>query len=63
MAIELLSALCLVAVLEGLFLFVAPRSWKQAVEQLYQLPDRGLRLLGGVFIAVGLIALFLVRRF
>jgi uncharacterized protein YjeT (DUF2065 family) len=63
MAVELLSALCLVAVLEGLFLFAAPRSWKQAVEQLYQLPDRGLRLLGGVFIAIGVIALFLVRRF
>ena len=63
MTVELLSALCLVAVFEGLFLFVAPRGWKQAVEQLHQLPDLGLRLLGGVFIAIGLIALFLVRRF
>jgi len=63
MAVELLSALCLVAVLEGLFLFVTPRRWRQAVEQLHQLPDIGLRLLGGIFIAVGLISLFLVRRF
>lgn len=63
MIVELLSALCLVAVLEGLFLFVAPRGWKQAVEQLYQLPDIGLRLLGGVFIAIGLISLFVIRRF
>ena len=63
MTAELLSALCLVAVLEGLFLFVAPRGWKQAVEQLYQLPDSGLRLLGGIFIAIGLVSLFLVRRF
>jgi hypothetical protein len=62
MTAELLSALCLVAVFEGLFLFVAPRGWKQAVEQLYQLSDRGLRLLGGVFIAIGLISLFVVRR-
>lgn len=62
MTVELLSALCLVAVLEGLFLFVAPRGWKQAVEQLYHLPDRGLRLLGGVFIVIGLVSLFLVRR-
>jgi len=63
MSVELLSALCLVAVLEGLFLFVAPRGWKRAVEQLYQLSDRGLRLLGGLFVAIGLISLFLVRRF
>jgi uncharacterized protein YjeT (DUF2065 family) len=57
-----MSALCLVAVLEGLFLFVAPRGWRQAIEQLHQLSDWGLRLLGGVFIAIGLISLFLVRH-
>jgi len=61
MTVELLSALCLVAVLEGLFLFVAPRGWRQAIEQLHQLSDWGLRLLGGVFITIGLISLFLVR--
>ena len=63
MAVQLLSALCLVAVLEGLFLFVAPRGWKQAVEQLYQLSDNGLRVLGGVFIAIGVAALYVVRQF
>jgi uncharacterized protein YjeT (DUF2065 family) len=63
MTMELLSALCLVAVLEGLFLFIAPRGWRQAVEQLHRLSDTGLRLLGGLFIAIGLISLFLVRRF
>ena len=61
MTIELLSALCLVAVLEGLLLFVAPRGWKRAVEQLQQLPDRGLRILGGLFAAAGLMSLYLVR--
>ena len=58
---ELLSALCLVAVFEGLFLFAAPRGWKQAVEQLRQLPDRGLRVLGGLFVAMGVVALYIVR--
>lgn len=61
MSAELLSALCLVAVLEGLFLFVAPRGWKQAVAQLYQLSDRALRILGGIFVALGLVSLYLVR--
>jgi len=61
MTIELLSALCLVAVFEGLVLFAAPRGWKRAVEQLRQLPDRGLRILGGLFAVAGLMSLYLVR--
>ena len=63
MASELLSALCLVAVLEGLFLFVAPGGWKRAAEQLRQLGDSQLRRVGAIMVAVGLIALWLVRRF
>jgi uncharacterized protein YjeT (DUF2065 family) len=61
MTIEFLSALCLVAVLEGLFLFIAPHGWKQAVAQLHQLSDRSLRILGGMFVAAGLVSLYLVR--
>lgn len=58
---ELISALCLVAVLEGLFLFAAPRGWKRAAEQLQAMPDRQLRIVGAVVVAVGLLALWLVR--
>ena len=58
---ELVSALCLVAVLEGLFLFAAPRTWKQFVAQMHALPDRHLRLLGGVVTAGGVLALWLAR--
>jgi uncharacterized protein len=61
MALELISALCLVAVLEGLFLFVAPRGWKRAAEQLYALPDRHLRVVGAVVVGLGLLSLWLVR--
>lgn len=61
MSTELLSALSLMVVVEGLFLFAAPRGWKLAVEQLRQLSDRGLRIVGAVFIALGLVALLLVR--
>ena len=56
-------ALCLVAVLEGLFLFVAPGGWKRAAEQLQSMDDRQLRILGGIVLGAGLIALLLVRRF
>ena len=58
---ELLSALALVAVLEGLLLFVSPGGWKRAVEQLHALPDARLRVFGAVVLALGLVSLLLVR--
>ncbi|MBT2746952.1 DUF2065 family protein [Lysobacter sp. ISL-50] len=58
---ELIRALCLVAVLEGLFLFVAPGGWKRAAEQLQALPDKQLRIVGGIVVAVAVIALWVLR--
>ena len=58
---ELLSALCLVAILEGLFLFAVPGAWKRAVEQLYALRDQQLRSIGGIVLIAGLVGLYLVR--
>jgi uncharacterized protein YjeT (DUF2065 family) len=58
---DLWSALCLVAVLEGLFLFAAPAAWKRAAEQLHALPDRRVRAVGGLVVAAGLLALYFVR--
>lgn len=62
MSNELLAALCLVAVLEGLLLFLMPRGWKRAAEQLHALPDAKLRMVGGVVMAIGLVSLLLVRQ-
>ena len=59
---DLWAALCLVAVLEGLFLFAAPGGWKRAAEQLHALPDRHLRAVGGVVVILGLISLHFVRN-
>ncbi|MBB1059837.1 DUF2065 family protein [Lysobacter spongiae] len=58
----MLSAICLVAVLEGLFLFVAPDGWRRAAEQLHAMPNRQLRFVGAISIALGLLALWWVRR-
>lgn len=58
---DLLSALCLVAVLEGLVLFAMPRGWKLAVEQLLRQSDRRVRLVGSAFVLLGLLSLLLVR--
>lgn len=58
---ELVSALCLVAVLEGLFLFVTPDGWRRTAERLYSLTGPQLRLVGGAILAAGLCSLWLVR--
>lgn len=57
----LLSALALVAVLEGLLLLAAPDGWKRMAEQLLRMPSRQLRIIGAVFVAIGLIGLQLLR--
>ena len=59
---EFLSALCLIAVIEGLLLFAAPTAWKRMVEQLFSLPTAQLRVIGGVTLVLGAIALWIVRH-
>ncbi|HSN01505.1 MAG TPA: DUF2065 domain-containing protein [Rudaea sp.] len=54
------AALCLVLVLEGLFLFAAPQAWQRMAEQMRRLDPRQLRLIGGIMVAFGLLLLKLV---
>lgn len=58
---ELAAALCLVLVIEGLFLFAAPRAWKRMAEQMQQIDPRSMRMIGGAMMVVGLIALKIVH--
>jgi uncharacterized protein YjeT (DUF2065 family) len=58
---DLGAALCLVLVLEGLFLFAGPSLWKRMAEQLQQIDDRTLRIMGAAMIVVGLVALQVSR--
>jgi uncharacterized protein YjeT (DUF2065 family) len=55
------AALCLVLVIEGLFLFASPRLWKRMAEQLQQIDERTLRMIGAGMIVAGLVVLQLVR--
>ena len=61
MLADLAAALCLVLVLEGLLLFVAPGLWKQAVAQMLEKRESGLRAVGGIMMLLGLMALQWVR--
>lgn len=58
---DLWAALCLVAVIEGLFLFVAPGGWKRAAEQLHAMSNANLRTVGGAVLILGLLSLHFVR--
>ena len=59
--VNLWAALCLVAVLEGLVLFATPRLWRRTMAQLLNQSETQLRLLGGVLVLLGLVALWLLR--
>ncbi len=59
---DLWAALALVAVLEGLALFAFPNVWRRAAEQLLAMPPQQLRLIGGLVLIAGLVALYFVRH-
>jgi uncharacterized protein len=58
---DLLTALALVLILEGLFLFAAPKAWKRMVSQLLPQPERKLSAYGGFTVIAGLVVLYFVR--
>ncbi len=58
---ELLRALCLVLIIEGLLPFAAPARWREAVLGAARLSDRSLRILGFAFLAGGALLLNLSR--
>ena len=59
---DLFSALCLVAVLEGLFLFIAPLAWKRMAAQMLDQPAASLRGMGAAALFIGLVVLWWVRH-
>ena len=58
---DLLRALCLVVVIEGLWPLLAPDRWKSVLAQVVQLDSRNLRIAGAVAVGSGLILLHLLR--
>jgi uncharacterized protein len=58
---DLLAALGLFLVLEGIAPFLSPRAVKRALARLSQVEDRELRIAGLGSMVVGVIILFLVR--
>lgn len=61
MAQDLLAALCLVLVIEGIMPFLAPSGWRSMMLALAQTDDKNIRILGLVSMLLGAGLLFLVR--
>ena len=58
---ELLTALALVLVIEGIFPFINPRGLRRTLATVNELTDQQLRGMGLVCMAIGLVALYLVK--
>jgi hypothetical protein len=58
---DLLAAIALYLVIEGLLPFASPAGWRQGLLLISQMRDSQLRLFGLVSIAAGLSLLWLVR--
>lgn len=58
---DLLRALALLLVLEGILPFVMPARWREVLLRLASLNDRMLRLIGITGMIIGLVILQLVR--
>ena len=59
---EILTAVALVLIIEGLLPFASPGRYRQLVAQIVSLSDNNIRITGLVVIAIGLALLFLVRN-
>ena len=58
---DLLAALALVMVIEGLIPFASPGTLRRLLATLAQLDDHGLRIAGLVSMVCGLVMLYIVR--
>ncbi len=58
---DLLAALGLVLVIEGIMPFLNPGAWRRTLEMVAQLETRRLRLVGLSSMIVGLVILYFAR--
>jgi uncharacterized protein len=59
---DLLAALALVMVIEGIVPFVSPHSLRRMLERVSRIDDRTLRLTGLASMICGVIILYVVRQ-
>jgi hypothetical protein len=58
---ELLIAICLVMVIEGIMPFLAPKAWQELLANVAQLSPRQIRLMGLASMLIGTALLYIVN--
>jgi uncharacterized protein YjeT (DUF2065 family) len=58
---DILAALGLVLVIEGIFPFLSPGRVRETLSQIIQMDDRTFRILGLTSMLIGLVVLYFVR--
>ena len=58
---EILTAVALVLVLEGMLPFISPRKYREMVAEISRLADNHIRTVGFVVMIVGVVVLFIAR--
>lgn len=58
---DLLSAMALVLVFEGIMPFISPDGWRNTMQQACKLPDKALRSIGFASMLLGVVLLYLMR--
>ena len=58
---SLLTAFCLVLVIEGIIPFANPGRWRKLVASMAQVPDQQLRIMGLLSMSIGVLLLYLFR--
>lgn len=61
MAEELIRAIALVLVIEGILPFLSPDGWRQAMIQAGRLSDKTLRTIGFASMLIGVLILYMTR--
>ena len=61
MAEELIRAIALVLVIEGMLPFLSPDGWRQAMLQAGRLSDKTLRIIGFASMLAGVLILYMTR--
>jgi uncharacterized protein YjeT (DUF2065 family) len=58
---DILAALGLVLVIEGIFPFLSPGRVRETLHQMLQMDDRTFRIVGLISMLIGLVVLYFVR--
>jgi len=58
---EILTAVSLFLIIEGMVPFIGPNFYRQAVVKIAQMDDNGLRLTGLTVASIGIVILYIVR--